>query len=170
MPGSVDHCWTTPSVCTNGDFDTLVKAFIFTNKWLVAQGLYWNMGPATCHACPAVSITFKDFTRFQIVSRNPYEKLAMQCAFIHSPINFKCNIDFLWSIFPVTIFYILSLMLFKEWECLAINLICNAYFIQNSISLHQPLHMFWAIVLLTITLLLFRVYVLKFSIYIVIGI
>ena len=24
--------------------NTLAKAFIFTNKWFVAQGLYWNMG------------------------------------------------------------------------------------------------------------------------------
>ena len=37
-------CWTTPSVYTNGDFNPLVKAAIFTNKWLVAKGLYWNMG------------------------------------------------------------------------------------------------------------------------------
>ena len=25
MPGSVNHCWTTPSVCTNGDFDPLQR-------------------------------------------------------------------------------------------------------------------------------------------------
>ena len=86
-------------------------------------------GPAICHACPAVSITFKDFTRFQMVLQNPYVKLAIQCTFIHSPINCICDIDFLWSIFPVTIFYSLSLMLFKEWECLAssFNMQCLFY-------------------------------------------
>ena len=25
MPGSVDHCWTTPSLCTNGGFDPLQR-------------------------------------------------------------------------------------------------------------------------------------------------
>ena len=86
-------------------------------------------GPATCHACPAVSITFKDFTRFQIVLRNPYVKLETQCAFIHSPIHCFWDIDFLWSIFPVMIFYSLSLMLFKEWERLAgsFNMQCLFY-------------------------------------------
>ena len=45
MPGSVDHCWTTPIVCVPMEIlTTLAKAFIFTNKWLVAQGLYWNVG------------------------------------------------------------------------------------------------------------------------------
>ena len=42
MPGSVDHCWTIPSVCTNGGFDSPCKG-MFTNKWLVAHNLYWNM-------------------------------------------------------------------------------------------------------------------------------
>ena len=79
-------------------------------------------GPAICHACPAVSITFKDFTRFQIVLRNPYDvKLATQCAVCLHPLTNKLHLwyDFLWSIFPLTIFYSLSLMLFKEWEFLA---------------------------------------------------
>ena len=84
---------------------------------------------AFCNACPAVSITFKDFTRFQIVLQNPYVKLAIQCALIHSPINCICDINFLWSIFPVTIFCSLSLMLFKEWGCLAssFNMQCLFY-------------------------------------------
>ena len=38
---------------------------------------------------------------------------------------------------------------------------CIAYFIQNSFFLHHPLHVFWAIVLLTIILLHFWVDVLK---------
>ena len=25
MPGSIDHCWTTPSLCTNGGFDPLQR-------------------------------------------------------------------------------------------------------------------------------------------------
>ena len=41
----------------------------------------------------------------------------------------------------------------------------NAYFIQHSYFLHHPLHVFWAIVLVTIILLLFWVDVLKFSKY-----
>ena len=85
----------------------------------VINGTGFVWGQSTCHACPAVSITFKDFTRFRIVLQNPYMKLEIQCAFIHSPINCICDIDFLWSIFLVTIFYSLSLMLFKEWGCLA---------------------------------------------------
>ena len=125
-------------------------------------------GQATCLACPAVSITFKDFTWFQIVLRNPYVKLAMQRAFIHSPINCICDIYFLWSIFPVTIFYSLSLMLFNKWECLTSSFsICLFYL--AFLLLASPPPCVWAIVLLTIILLLFRVYVLKFSRYIVIG-
>ena len=41
------------------------------------------------------------------------------CAFIHSPKNCIRNTDFFWSIFPVTIFHSLSLMLDKVWECMA---------------------------------------------------
>ena len=126
-------------------------------------------GPATCHACPAVSITFKDFTRFQIVLRNRYVKLAIQCAFIHSPINCIWYIDFFWSIFPVTIFYSLALMLFKEWECLASSFTMQCLFYPAFLLLaspspcvlsHCPSH-YYPVAL--------RVYVLKFSRYIVIG-
>ena len=45
----------------------------------------------------------------------------------------------------------------------------NAYFIQDSYFLHHALHVFWAIVFVTIILLLFWVDVLKFSRYIVMG-
>ena len=96
MPGRVDHCWTTPGVCTTGDFEPSQRHSYY--KWLVAQGLYWNRGgggggAAICHACPTVSITSKDFTRFQIVLQNPSVKLEIQCAFIHLPINYIRNIS-----------------------------------------------------------------------------
>ena len=119
MPESVDHRWTTPSVGTKGDFDLLQRySYSPISDWW--HNVYIEIwGPAICHAYPAVSITSKDFTRFQIFFRNPSVKLEIQCAFIYSPVNCICNIDFLWSIFPGTIFYSLSLMLFKESECSA---------------------------------------------------
>ena len=52
MPGSVDHCWTTPSVY-QWRFWALTKAFIFTNRWLVAQGLHWNMGASHLSCLPS---------------------------------------------------------------------------------------------------------------------
>ena len=119
MQGSVDHCWTTPSVCTNGDCAPLQRhPYSPTSDWW--HRVYIEISaPAICHACPTVSITSNDITRFQIVLQNPSVKLEIQCAFINSPINCICNTDCLWSIFSVTIFYSLSLMLFKEWECWA---------------------------------------------------
>ena len=165
MPGSVDHCWITSSVCTNGDFDPLCKGIHISDWWHRVYIEIW--GTATCHARPAVSITFKDSARFQIVLQNPYMKLAVEYAFIHSPINCICDIDFLWSTFPVAIVYSLSTILLQKWEGLASSF--NAYFIQNSYSLYHSLHVFWAIVLLTIILLHFMVYVLKLSRYILIG-
>ena len=90
MPVSVDHCWTTPSVCINGDFDPLQRHSYspISDWWHRVYIEIW--GPAICHTCPTVSITFKDFTRFQIVSQNPSVKLEIQCAFVHSLINCIC--------------------------------------------------------------------------------
>ena len=128
MPGSVDHCWTIPSVCTNGDFGPLQRHSYspISDWWHRVYIEIW--GPAIYHACPTVSITFKDFTRYQLVLHNPSVNLEILCAFIQSPINCIRNTDFLWSIFPVTIFYSLSLMLDKEW-CLAssFNVQCLFY-------------------------------------------
>ena len=165
MPGSVDHCWTTPSVCTDGDFDPFERHSYspISDWWYRVDIEIW--GPAICHACPAVSITSKDFTRFQIVLQNPPVKLEIQCAFIHSPINCICKIDFLWSILPVTISIVFHWHCSKNGSVWQTHSICNAYFIQHSFSLHHPLHVFWVHVLLIITLLLFRVDVLKFSRY-----
>ena len=129
MPGSADHCWTIPCVCTNGDFDLLQRHSYspLSDWWHRVYIEIW--GPAIHHACPTVSITSKDFTRCQIVLPNPSGKLEIHRAFLCSPINCLCSTDFLWSIFPVTIFYSLSLMLFKEWECLAssFNVQCLFY-------------------------------------------
>ena len=161
MPGSVDHCWNTPSLCTNGDFDPLqTYSYSSINEWW--HSVYIEIwGPAICRACPTVSITPKDFTWSQIVLRNPSLRLEIHYAFIRSPIYSICNIDLLWSKFPVTIFYSLSLMLFKEWECLAssFNVQC-LFYPPPCILSHCPSHYH------PVT---FRVDVLRFSRYIVIG-
>ena len=83
MPGSVHHCWTTPSVCTNGDCDLLQRHSYspISDWWHRVYIEIW--GPAIYHACPTVSITHKDFTRCRIVLHNPSVKLEIQCAFIH---------------------------------------------------------------------------------------
>ena len=83
MPGSVDHCWTTPSVCTNGDCDLLQRHSYspISDWWHRVYIEIW--GPAIYHACPTVSITHKDFTRCQIVLHNPSVELEIQRAFIH---------------------------------------------------------------------------------------
>ena len=93
MPGRVDHCWTTPGVCTNGDFEPSQRhSYSPISDWWHRVYIEYG-GPAICHACPTVSITSKDFTRFQIVLQNPSVKLEIQCAFIHLPINCICNIS-----------------------------------------------------------------------------
>ena len=119
MPVRVDHCWITPTVCTSGDFDPLQRhSYSPRSDWW--HRVYIEIwGSTIFHTCPAVSITSNDFTMFQIVLRNPSLKLEIHFAVIHSTINCIFNIDFLWSIFPVTIFYSLSLILFKEWGCLS---------------------------------------------------
>ena len=106
-------------------------------------GLYWNVGTSSiCHAYSTVSITSKEFTKFQIVLRtwNPSVKLEIHCAFIRSAINCICNIDFLWSKFPVAILYSLSskVKLFKGWGVWQTHSMYNAYFIQHSFYLHHP--------------------------------
>ena len=136
MPGSVDQCWTIPNVYQCVPLQR--HSYSPIRDWWHSLGLYWNMGQAICHACRAVSIIFKDFTRFQIVVQNPYVKLAIQCAFIHSVINCICDIDFPYSIFPVTIFYSLSLTLFKEWECLANSFNMQCLFIPAFLLLAWP--------------------------------
>ena len=129
MPGSVDNCWTIPCVCTKGDFGPLQRHSYspISDWWHRVYIELW--GPAMYHACPTVSITFKDFTWCQIVLHNPSVNLEIVCTFIHPPINCIRNTDFLWSIFPVTIFHSLSLMLDKVWECLAssFNVQCLFY-------------------------------------------
>ena len=128
------------------------------------------LGPAIYHACPTVSITFKDFTRCQIVLRNPSVKLRIQCLFIHSPINCICNTDFLWSIFScdnILQFVTDVVQIMGVFD----KLIQCTMLISSSITSPCiiPLHVFWTIVLLSIILLLFRIDVLKFSRYKVIG-
>ena len=138
MPGSVDHCWTIPCVCTKGDFGPLQRlSYSPISDWL--HRVYIEIwGPAIYRAFPTVSITFKDFTRCHIVLHNPSVNVEILCAFTHSPINCIRNTDFLWSIFPVTIFDSLSLMLDKVWKCLASSFMYNVYFIQHFFTLHHP--------------------------------
>ena len=171
MRMSVDHCWTTPNLCTNGDVD-LAKAFIFTNKWLVAQVYTQIWGPAPFVRLIQQSALSKEFTKFQIVLRtwNPSVKLEIHCAFIRSPINCICNIDFLWSKFPVTILYSLSSKVIEMMGVFDKLIQCPMPILSSIPSTCiTPLHLFWAIVLLTIILLLFSVDVLKFCRYMVIG-
>ena len=56
-------------------------------------------------------------------------RLEINCPFIRTPITCICNIELLWSEFPVTILYSLSLILFKGWGCLAssFNVECLFY-------------------------------------------
>ena len=80
-------------MCTDEDFEPLQRHSYspIRDWWHRVYIEIW--GPAICHACPTVSITPKDLTRFQIVLRNPSVKLEIQCAFIHLPINCICNIS-----------------------------------------------------------------------------
>ena len=136
MPGSVDYCRTTPSLCTNGDFDLLQRhPYSPISDWWHRVYMCILIHEGKFHLSPlsAVSIASKDFTRFQIVSWNPSMKLEINCAFIRSPLNCISNTDMLQNKFPVTI-----LMLFKGWEFLTATY--NAYFIEHSFSLHHPLH------------------------------
>ena len=49
-----------------------------------------------------------------------------------------CNIDLLWSKFSVTIFYSLSLMLFKGWQCLASSFNVQCLFYPAFLLLASP--------------------------------
>ena len=98
-------------------------------RCLVTEGT-WQWGSCMqiwCTGC----ISPIHHNSHQIVLHNPSVNLEIRCAW-HSPIYCIRNTDFLWSIFPVTIFYSLSLMLDKEWECLASSfnvqcLFCRAF-------------------------------------------
>ena len=170
MSGNVDHYWTTPNERTNGDFDPLQRhSYSPKNDWW--HSVYIEIwGPAICHACPTVSITSKDFTRCQIVLHNPsvnvrdtvcLHPFTKITAFV---IMTSSEAHFLWQYFTVC-----------HWCCSKNGVFgklvqCTMLILS---SIHSPciilIHMFWAIVLLTIILLLFRINMLKFSRYIVIG-
>ena len=161
-------------MCVPMEMLTSCKDIHIHQKVIGGTGLYWNMGTnSICHAYSTVSITSKEFTKFQIVLRtwNPSVKLERHCASIRSPINCIYNIDFLWSKFSVTILYSLSskVKLFKGWECLtnSFNVQCLFYpafpLLASSPSIcFEPLSFL-------LILLLFRVDVLKFCRYMVIG-
>ena len=171
MPGSVDHCWTTPSVCTNGDCDLLQRHSYspISDWWHRVYIEIW--GPAIHHACPTVSITHKDFTRCQIVLHNPSVKLEIQCAFIH-PFTNKLHLRY-WL--PLKHISCDNILQFVTYVVQRMGMLCSLIqyiiLILSSISSPciNPLLVFWAIVLLTTILLLFRIDLLKFSRYIVIG-
>ena len=171
MPGSVDHCWTTPSVCTNGDCDLLQRHSYspISDWWHRVYIEIW--GPAIYHACPTVSITHKDFTRCQIALHNPSVKLEIQCAFIH-PFTNKLHLRY-W--FPLKHISCDNVLQFVTYVVQRMGMFCKLiqYIILILSSISSPciipLLVFWAIVLLTTILLLFRINLLKFSSYIVIG-
>ena len=56
-------------------------------------------------------------------------KFEINCPFTRALITCICNIELLWSKFPVTTLHSLSLVLFKGWECLAssFNVQCLFY-------------------------------------------
>ena len=172
MPRSVDHCWTTPSVCTNGDCDLLQRHSYspISDWWHRVYIEIW--GPAIYHACPTVSITHKDFTRCQIVLHNPSVKLEIQCAFIH-PFTNKLHLRYWLPLKHISCDNILQFVTYVVQRMgMFCKLIQYIILILSSISSPCiiPLLVFWAIVLLTTILLLFRIDLLKFSRYIVIEI
>ena len=171
MPGSVNHCWTTPSVCTNGDCDLLQRNSYspISDWWHRVYIEIW--GPAIYHACPTVSITHKDVTRCQIVLHNPSVKLEIQCAFIHIFTN-KLHLRYWLPLKHISCDNILQFVTYVVQRMgMFCKLIQYIILILSSISSPCiiPLLVFWAIVLLTTILLLFRIDLLKFSRYIVIG-
>ena len=173
MPGIVDHCWTTPSICTNGNFDThphLAKAFIFTNKWLMAQGLYWNKGVIHL-SCLSSSQHY--LQRLHKVSNSLAKSVCevSDTVCLHSLTN-KLH---LWYWLPLKHISCDNILQFVTDIVQRMGvfgkLLRYAMPISSSIPspVPHPLHAFWAIVLITITLFLFRLYVFKFSRYIGIG-
>ena len=160
-------------ICVPMEMLTSCKG-IHIHEWVIGgTGLYWNVGTSSiCHTYSTVSITSKEFTKFQIVLRtwNPSVKLEIHCAFIRSPINCICNTDFLWSKFPVAILYSLSSKVIQRMGVFDKLIQCTMPILSSIPSTCIILlHLFWAIVLLIIILLLFRVDVLKFCRYMVIG-
>ena len=129
-------------ICVPMEMLTSCKGIHIHQYVIGGTGLYWNVGTSSvCQAYSTVSITSKEFTKFQIVLRtwNPSVKLEIHCAFIRSPINCICNIDFLWSKFPVEMLYSLSskVKLFKGLECLT-----------NSFNVHRQCLFYPAFLLL----------------------
>ena len=171
MPGSVDHCWTTPSVRPNGDCDLLQRHSYspISYWWYRVYIEIW--GPAIYHARPTVCITHKDFTRCQIVLHNPSVKLEIQCAFIH-PFTNKLHLRYWLPLKHISCDNILQFVTYVAQRMgMFCKLIQYIILILSSISppCITPLLVFWAIVLLTTILLLFRIDLLKFAKYIVIG-
>ena len=80
-------------------------------------------GPAIYHACPTVSITHKDFTRYKIVKHNPSVKLEIQCAFIHTCTN-KLHLRYWLPLKHISRDNILQFV--------------NTHFIQHFFALHHP--------------------------------
>ena len=140
MPGSVDHCWTTPSVCTNGDCDLLQRHSYspISDWWHRVYIEIW--GPAICHACPTVSITHEDFTRCQIVLHNPSVKLEIQCAFIH-PFTNKLHLRYWLPLKHISCDNILQFVTYvvqiMGMFCKLIQYIMLIY-IQHFFALHHP--------------------------------
>ena len=157
MPGSVDYCRTTPSLCTNGDFDPLQRhPYSPISDWWHRVYMCILIHEGKFHLSPlsAVSIASKDFTRFQIVSWNPSMKLEINCAFIRSPLNCISNTDMLQTNF-----------LWQYW-CYSKD---GSFWLQRTMPILSSIpfpcitpSMCRVMVHLVIILLLFRVDVLKF--------
>ena len=158
-------------VCTNGDCDLLQRHSYspISDLWHRVYIEIW--GPAIYHACPTVSITHKDFTMCQIVLHNPSVKLEIQFAFIH-PFTNKLHLRYWLPLKHISCDNILQFVTYVVQRMgMFCKLIQYMILILSSISSPCiiPLLVFWAIVLLATILLLFRIDLLKFSRYIVIG-
>ena len=170
MPMSVDHCWTIPNLCTNGDVDLLQRhSYSPISDWWHRFILKYE---DQLHLLRLFNSQHYIYGIHKISNSlaNLKSICEIHCAFVRSPINCICNIDFLWSTFPVAILYSLSSKVIQRMGVFDKLIQCTMPILSSIPSTCIiPLHLFWAIVLLTIILLLFRVDVPKFFRYIVIG-
>ena len=123
MPMSVDHCWTTHNLCTNGDVDLLQRhLYSPISDW-------WHRFMLEYGDQLHLSRLFN--SQHLIYGIHKISNSLANLKSICSPINCICNIDFLWSKFPVKILYSLSskVKLFKGCECLtnSFNVQCLFY-------------------------------------------
>ena len=133
------------------------KAFIFTNKWLVAQGLYWNMRASHLSCLSNSQYYPQGLHKVSNSLANPSVKLEIQCAFNH-PFTNELHLRY-WL--PLKHISCDNILQFVTYVVQRMGRFCKLiqYIILISSSISSPciipLLVFWAIVLLTTILLLF---------------